>query len=115
MPVEVVEGFADELEEAAEPVKLAAQAKAPGSMRNMVFTREWAAMRVGITRRKPAAVYVVPQLRGNRKRKRTQKQKDTFASRMQEHALDPALKENTDKVIQKAERFLDRVGDKNGF
>jgi len=115
MPVEVAEGFAWELEESVEPVRLAAQAKAPGSMRNMIHTREWAAMRTGITKRNPAAVYVVPQLRGNRKLKRTQRQKETFASRMQQHALDPALKENTGKVIERAENFLDRVGKNNGF
>jgi len=114
MPVEVVEGFSDELEQAAEPVKLAAQAKAPGSMRNMVLTREWSAMRVGITRRKPAAVYVVPQLRGG-SRKSSQSQKDNFSRRMQERALDPALKENTTKVIERAEDFLERVGKNNGF
>ncbi len=115
MPVEVVEGFADEFQEAVEPVRLAAQAKAPGSMRNMVHTREWSAMRTGITKRNPASVYVVPQLRGDRKRKRNLRQKEVFASRMQTLALDPALKENTGKVIQKADAFLDRVGNQNGF
>ncbi len=114
MPVEVVEKFSDELEEAVEPVRLAAQAKAPGSMRNMVRTREWSAMRTGITKRSPAAVYVVPQLRG-RKRQWSQKGKDNFSSRMQERALDPALKENTQKVMKRAEDFLERVGNKNGF
>ncbi len=114
MPVEVVEGFSDELQEAVEPVRLAAQAKAPGSMRNMVRTREWSAMRTGITKKNPASVYVVPQLRGNRPN-RPQSQKDNFSKRMQERALDPALKENTQKVINRAEDFLDRVGKHNGF
>ncbi len=114
MPVEVVEGFSNELEESVEPVRLAAQAKAPGSMRNMVRTREWSAMRTGITKKNPASVYVVPQLRGSRPN-RKQSQKDNFAKRMQEQALDPALKENTAKVINRAEDFLDRVGKHNGF
>ncbi len=116
MPVEVVEGFSGDLEQAVEPVKVAAQAKAPGSMRNMVRTKEWSAMRVGITKKNPASVYVVPDLRGGSKlRRRTQNMKDNFAKRMQERALDPALKENTQKVINRAEDFLERVGKHNGF
>ena len=53
MPAEVKEEMVWELEEAANPVKMAAQAKAPGSMSNMVKTREWSAMKVGITRKNP--------------------------------------------------------------
>ncbi len=115
MPREVAEGFAWDLEEAVSPVRLAAQAKAPTSMRNMVRTREWAAMRSGITRRKPASVYVVPQLRGDRKRKRSQKQKEVFAERMQTRALDPALRENEQNIKRKVEDFLDHLANVNGF
>ena len=83
-------------------------------MRNMVHTREWAAMRVAITRRNPASVYVVPRCEAVDE-EATRAQKDNFARRMQTLALDPALKENTDKVIQRAEDFLDRLGNKHGF
>ena len=114
MPDVVKEDMVWELEEAANPVKLAAQAKAPASMSNMVKTREWSAMRVGITRKNPANVYVVPQLRGG-KRKMSQRQKDTFVANMQGKALDPALVENEGKVEERIEDFLDRLGRKNGF
>ena len=116
MPVEVKEEMVWELEEAANPVKLAAQAKAPTSMRNMVKTKEWAAMRVGITRRNPATVYVVPQLRGGKVQADVQRQKDNFAANMQGRALDPALAENEGEGRnERVEDFLDSLGRKNGF
>ncbi len=113
MPVEVAEELKWELEEAVEPVRLAAQAKAPGSMRNMTRTREWAAMKTGVSRR-DATVWVAPQLTGGRK-KWSQRGKDNFALRMQTKALDPALKENIGHVTRRIEQFLDRVGNHNGF
>ncbi len=56
MPVEVAEQLKWELEEAVEPVRLAAQAKAPGSMRNMTRTREWQAMKTGVSSERPAQI-----------------------------------------------------------
>jgi len=113
MPVQVVEEFTDELEEAAEPVRLAAQTKAVTSMRNMARTREWSAMRVGVSRRS-ATVWVAPQLRGG-KRKNTQRQRDVFSERMQSRALDSALAENEGRVLEKVEDMLDRIATNNGF
>ena len=48
--------------------------------------------------RNPANVYVVPQLRGGKVRKNSQRQKDVFVANMQGRALDPALAENEGKV-----------------
>jgi hypothetical protein len=114
MPEQLTEEFVDELEEAVNPVRMAAQTKALTSMRNMVHTREWAAMRTGITKRNPAQVYVVPQLRGG-KRKGTQRQRDIFTERIQTRALDPALAENEEKVAERIDDLLDRIGRKEGF
>jgi len=118
MPELLVEEFVDELEEAARPVALAGQAKAPTTMSGMgkpsESNRAWSAMRVGIAKRNPAHVWVAPQLRrGHRKQSRTQK--DKFAERMQSRALDPALKENEAKVVERIEDLLDRIGRKEGF
>lgn len=116
MPDEVAEEFVWELEEAAGPVRLAAQAKALVSMRNMIHSREWAAMRVGIARRVPAHVWVAPQLRGGgRIRKASARQKEVFTTHMQTRALDPALDENADKVIDRIDDLLDRVATHHGF
>ena len=118
MPIEIVEELVDELEEAARPVQLAAQAKSPTTMSGMgrptESNRAWSAMRVGIARRNPAEVYVVPQLRRGR-RKQSQRQKEVWAERMQTRALDPALKENEDKVVDRVEDLLDRIAIHNGF
>ena len=118
MPDELTEEFVWELEEAANPVKLAAQAKAPTTMSGMAkpseSNRAWSAMRVGIAKRNPAHVWVAPQLRRG-VRKQSQKQKDRFAERMQTGALDAALRENETKIVERIEDLLDRIGRKEGF
>ena len=112
MPAEVVEEFTWELLEAAEPVKLAAQAKAPTALRNMAYTREWAAMRVGVSRR-DTTVWVAPQLRG--RRQNSPASKAAFAKGIQERALDPALDENAGNVINRIDDMLDRIAQSHGF
>jgi hypothetical protein len=118
MPDELVDEFVSELEEAANPVMLAAQAKAPTVMSGMgrptESNRAWSMMRVGIARRNPANVYVVPQLRRG-VRKQSQKQKDKFAEHMQTRALEPALKENEEKIRERIDNLLDTIGRKQGF
>lgn len=118
MPIHLAEQFVDELEEAVNPVKLAAQAKAPTSMSGMgrptPSNRAWSMMRVGVAKRIPAHVWVAPALRSGA-RKQSQVQKDRFADRMQRLALDPALRENEDKVLEKIDDLLDRIGRKEGF
>ena len=117
MPDQVVEEFTDELAEAANPVKLAAQVLAPQSMSGMArptdSNRAWALMRVGVSRR-DVTVWVAPDLRRGR-RKQSPKQKERFAERMQSRALDPALEQNTQKVIERIEDMLDRIADHHGF
>jgi len=117
MPEEVVSEFTDELIEAANPVKLAAQTKAPRSMAGMAkqtaSNRAWALQRVGFSRR-DKTVWVAPDLRRGH-RKHTQRQKDSFAREMQKDALDPALAENEDKVRDRIEDMLDRIATHNGF
>ena len=112
MPDEVVEEFTWELLEAAEPVRTAAQSKAATAPRNMVFTRQWSAMRTGVSRR-DTTVWVVPSLRG---RKRiAPASAEAFTKAVQERALDPALEENTDKIINRIDDMLDRIADSHGF
>ena len=112
MPAEVVEEFTWELLEAAEPVRTSAQAKAPTALRNMVYSREWAAMKTGVSRR-DTTVWVVPQLRG--RKQLSARAKEVFAQRMQERALDPALEENVSKVFDRIDDMLDRIADNHGF
>lgn len=116
MPEQLAEQFVDELEDAVAPVRMAAQAKAPTAMTGPANAskRAWSEMRVGIAKSLPAHVYVVPDLRSG-VRKQSQKQKDRFAERMQRIALDPALKENENKVLDKIDDLLDRIGRKEGF
>jgi len=117
MPNEVVEEFVDELTEAANPVKLSAQAKAPRSMSGMTrptdSNRAWSLMRVGVSRR-DVTVWVAPDLRKGR-RKQSQRQKDAFSEQMQAGALDPALQENTERVEKRIEDMIDRIADSHGF
>ena len=119
MPVQLAEEFVDELEEAVNPVKLAAQAKAPTSMSGMgkptASNRAWSMFRVGIAKRSPAHVWVAPELRHGRLRKQSQVQKDRFADRMQRLALDPALAENEEKVLERIDDLLDTIGLEQGF
>lgn len=112
MPDDVVEEFTWELLEAAEPVSTAAQSKAPTSLRNMVYTREWAAMRVGVSRR-DTTVWVAPQLRG--RRRIAPASAEAFSKGIQERALDPALEENTEKIIDRIDDMIDRIAEHHGF
>ena len=112
MPDDVVEEFTWELLEAAEPVRTAAQSKATTAPSNMVYSREWAAMRTGVSRR-DTTVWVAPQLRG---RKRiAPASAAAFTKAMQERALDPALEENTARIINRIDDMIDRIADHHGF
>ena len=116
MPAEIVEEFVWELEEAANPVRLAAQQKAApvltwtlGTTAQDVYT----AMRVGVS--KPlVTVWVVPDLRGGHAHL-SPRAKATFIERVQERALEPALEENTSEVIRKIDDMLDRIATSHGF
>ena len=115
MPDEVAEEFKDELTEAANPVKLAAQQKAPTTMSGMgnPKSRPWTLMRVGVSRR-DVVVWVAPDLRRGH-RKQSQRQKEAFVRGMQEKALDPALDENTGRVVEKIDDMIDNLSRRNGF
>lgn len=116
MPEEVVEEFVDELEEAASPVKLAAQQKA-GPVLTWTLGKSnqnaYTAMKIGVSRRE-ASVWVTPDLRG-RGGRLSAKAKDQYVKRVQERALDPALEENTDKIVERVDKMIDRIADRHGF
>ena len=112
MPDEVVEEFTWEILEAAEPVRTAAQSKAATAPRNMAYTREWTAMRTGVSRR-DTTVWVVPALHG--RRKNAPASNEAFVKAVQERALDPALEENTEKIINRIDDMLDRIAESHGF
>jgi predicted type IV restriction endonuclease len=112
MPDDVVEEFTWELLEAAEPVRTAAQSKATTALSNMVYTRQWSGMRTGVSRR-DTTVWVVPSLRG--RRRIAPASAAAFAKGIQERALDPALEENTEKIINRIDDMLDRIAEHHGF
>ena len=116
MPEEVVEEFVDELEEAANPVKMDAQQKAApaltwtlGSPSQSAYT----AMRVGISRSE-VVVWVTPDLR-SRGNYISPRAKEKYVERLQTMALDPALEANEEKVVERIDDMIDRISDRHGF
>lgn len=96
-----------ELKEAAEPVRSSAEKLALGKIRNMPRSPDWAGMRTGVTAR---SVYVVPS-----RRRRGGSGRTNLATLLLERAMDPALQENEDKVVDRLDDMLGRLGDGYGF
>jgi hypothetical protein len=97
-----------ELKEAAEPVKVAAQGKALGSIRRMRRSPRWAEMRVGQAR---SLVYMVPKQRGrNTKRHKTRYARPNLKNLLLDRAMIPALEQNTTQVTQRVQHVLDTIG-----
>lgn len=110
-PEDVAEEITDELHEAAQPVAVTARARALTNITNMPRSPEWAAMRIGVAKR-AATVWVAPQLRGNRTPGRG---RPNLATKLMDEAMQPALEENTDKVVKRLDDMVDRIADHHGF
>lgn len=113
-----------ELEEVAGPVRMRAEAivsAAPKTgMRNINRGRgggadtSWSEMRAGVSKRE-ALVYVVPAWSGRGMRRgRTQKQREQFREAVQPR-MDKALVENVDKIVNRLDDLLGRLGNEHGF
>lgn len=87
------------LEEAAAPVRSAAQAKAMA----LPAGRDWSRMRVGAY---TSIVYVAPVERGLRKGTR---KRPKFGTRLMDRAMQPALEENRSIVERRLEGLVDEV------
>jgi len=99
----------DSLKQAAEPVRSGAEMKAMGKIRNMPASPRWAEMRTGVSKAQ-GRVYIVPQAR-----KRGGSGRANLATLLLERAMEPALEENTDKVIESVDKMLGRFGGDYGF
>lgn len=98
----------NELKEAAEPVRAAAESKALSEIRNMPRSPHWAGMRVGVAGR--GMVYVVP-----RARRRGGSGRTNLKTLLLERAMDPALEEKRDEVLDRVDRMLGRLAGEHGF
>lgn len=96
-----------ELKEAAEPVRSTAEKLALGRIRNMPRSPHWAGMRVGVTAK---SVYVVPQAR-----RRGGSGRANLATLLLERAMDPALEQKQDEVVEKVDDMLGHLFSRNGF
>ena len=105
---EVAKDLKDALEEAAQPVRRDAQSLALSSIRNMTRSPQWSRMRVGTTRH---TVYVAPVEKGTRGRgNKSLRRGDRFKGLMLGRALEPALEQNTARVIDRVDDMLVDVG-----
>ena len=101
---ETAKEFRAALRSAAEPVKVDAQRLARVSItRN---TKEWSAMRVGVTRK---SVYVAPKHRGTKNRNL---RRPKFADLLMKRAMTPALNLNIAQVQDRVDEALRDVGRK---
>jgi hypothetical protein len=95
----------DGLKDVAEPVRSTDEALASEKIRNIGPT--WERMRVGVTTK---MVYVAPKARRHGGSPRP-----NLAGLLMDKAMQPALDQHEGDVVNRIERMLDRVGDKNGF
>lgn len=109
IPEEIVEEMTWELLEAANPVKMEAQDLAVTQITNMPRSPEWAAMKLGVSRRQ-GVVWMAPALRGGRGRKRP-----NLADLLMGRSMEPALEHNQDKVVDRIDDLIDRIADNHGF
>ncbi len=99
----------DALQEAAAPVRSAAQQLAGARISHMGGShRPWERMRIGIAGR--SVVYVAPVERGAKSRgAKTVKGRPNLARLLLDRAMEPALEENTRKVENRLDLLLDEV------
>lgn len=98
-----------ELKAAAEPVRSRAEGLALTEIRNMPASPRWAGMRIGVSTAR-GAVFMVPAARSRRRTKRP-----NLARLLMERAMDPALAQNTDKVVANIDDLLGNLFEANGF
>lgn len=89
------------LREAAEPVRVDAEANATGRIASI--GAEWSQMRVGTV---TGAVYVAPRARGGDPTRSRPK----FAGLLLDRAMIPALEANVDEVERRVDEMLGEVG-----
>lgn len=95
----------DELKDVAEPVRSSAETLAGQSIRNIGPV--WERMRVGVTTK---VVYVAP-----RAKRHGGSPRPNLAGLLIDRAMQPALDQHEGDVVNRLERMLDRIGNKNGF
>jgi hypothetical protein len=91
----------NELKDAAAPVKGAAESKAMTRITNM--TPRWSGMRIGVSKAR-GLVFMVPSARRSGGSPRS-----NLAGLLFGEAMDPAVQENQDRVIESIDDFLDRL------
>lgn len=107
----VKEDLRDALQEAAAPVRSAAQSLAGSQIRHMGGAlRPWARMRIGIASR--SIVYVAPVERGAKSRgARGVRGRPNLARLLLDRAMEPALEQNSTEVANRLDGLLDEVAD----
>lgn len=98
----------DALQEAAQPVRGAAQQLAGTRIRHMGVGRPWARMRVG---QSGSIVYVAPVERGVKGRGGQRLRRPNLADLMMDRAMEPALEGHQEQVIQRLDKLIDEVID----
>lgn len=91
------------LREVAEPVRVEAEARASGSIRNIGPV--WSRMKTGVTSR---VVYVAPATR-----RRGGSPRPNLGRLLMTEALEPALEAKRNEVVDKVEQALDNIIDAN--
>ena len=97
----------DTLKEAAEPVRRTAEIRAARNIRNI--GPWWSQMRVGVS---STAVYVAPFQRGTRV---AALRRRNLADLLMNRAMQPALDDNHERVYQRVNEMLDRMGHDWGY
>ena len=103
-------GMTAELKKAAAPVADQGERLALTRIRNMPATPHWAGMRIGVSAAR-GSVYMVPSA----KRRGGGSGRPNLGGLLLTRAMEPALEDKQNEVLESMEDFLDRLGRSNGF
>jgi hypothetical protein len=99
-------GYRRSLRDVAEPVRLDAEGLAANSITRI--GPRWYRMRTGVTRN---LIYVAPRQRGVKTRGLDPRRRPNLGNLLMDRAMEPALNQNEERIVDGAERLLDRVAD----
>jgi hypothetical protein len=99
------QGLRAEMKDAAEPVRLRAEQLAESRIRNA--TGPWTRMKSGVTTR---GAYIAPSAR-----RRGGSPRPNYGGLLMSRAMVPAAEQKRDEVVDRLERWIDRITDDEGF
>jgi hypothetical protein len=108
---ELPDATREALKHAAEPVRVVAERRALSEISGLPRSPKWAEQKITVSKR-TALVYMSPRKRQTRVPERKRK---NLAELLMGKAMEPALEDNRERVIESVDKVIDLLGRKHGF